>query len=116
MLLSRARAPLGADEGYLWYGVQQLLKGRMPHRDFNSYEPGRYLWSGLFARLFGNSMLVLRGSTHLFFAAGLATALMALRTLDTGWPVVACAAAALAAARSCWRGRRTPACGRVPPG
>lgn len=97
MLLSRARAPLGADEGYLWYGVQQLLKGRMPHRDFKSYEPGRYLWSGLFARLFGNSMLVLRGSTHLFFAAGLATALMALRTLDTGWPVVACAAAALAA-------------------
>lgn len=96
MLLSRARAPLGADEGYLWYGVQQLLKGRMPHRDFKSYEPGRYLWSGLFARLFGNSMLVLRGSTHLFFAAGLATALMALRTLDTGWPVVACAAAALA--------------------
>ncbi len=34
MLWSRIHAPLGADEGYLWYGVQQWLKGRMPHRDF----------------------------------------------------------------------------------
>ncbi|MCP5477944.1 MAG: hypothetical protein H7A20_04025 [Rhodanobacteraceae bacterium] len=32
----RARAALGADEGYLWFGVQQLLKGRLPHRDFKS--------------------------------------------------------------------------------
>jgi hypothetical protein len=96
MLLWRARAPLGADEGYLWYGVQQWLKGRMPHRDFKSYEPGRYLWCGGFARMFGPGLLVVRGASHLFFALGLAAALCALRALGLGWPIVACAAAALA--------------------
>ena len=60
MLALRLRAPLGADEGYLWFGVQQLLKGRLPHRDFRSYEPGRYLWSALWARLFGGGLRVLR--------------------------------------------------------
>ena len=49
---ARRRDPLGADEGYLWYGVQQTLAGRWPHRDVKSYEPGRYLWSAAFARVF----------------------------------------------------------------
>lgn len=85
MLCTRVRAPLGADEGYLWFGVQQVLRGRMPHRDFKSYEPGRYLWSAILARVFGPGLLVLRISTHLFFALGLLAALLVLRELGLDW-------------------------------
>jgi len=95
MLWSRMRAPLGADEGYLWYGVQQWLKGRMPHRDFRSYEPGRYLWSGGFARVFGDGLLALRASTHLFFACALVAALVMLRRAGIDWWTVGCAAVGL---------------------
>ncbi|MFL6592302.1 MAG: hypothetical protein ACJ8GK_06290 [Luteimonas sp.] len=96
MLLSRARAPLGADEGYLWYGVQQWRKGRMPHRDFKSYEPGRYAWAGLWSRLLGPGLLALRVSTHLFLAIALAAALAGLRSFGLPWTGVAAAALALA--------------------
>ena len=90
------RGPLGADEGYLWYGVQQWLKGRMPHRDFRSYEPGRYVWSGAFARVFGDGLLALRVSTHLFFACALVAALVLLRRAGIDWWTVGAAAVALA--------------------
>jgi hypothetical protein len=95
MLSSRLRAPLGADEGYLWFGVQQILRGKMPHRDFKSYEPGRYLWSAALARLFGPKLSVLRLSTHLFFALGLFSSLIALRELGLDWTSTAFAGAVL---------------------
>lgn len=95
MLLSRIRAPLGADEGYLWFGVQQLLRGQMPHRDFKSYEPGRYVWSAALARVFGPTLLVLRISTHLFFALGLFSTLLLLRELGLDWPSLVLAGSAL---------------------
>ena len=94
---ARRTAPLGADEGYLWYGVQQVLGGRWPHRDFKSYEPGRYLWSALFARGFGAGLASLRRAVHLFFAIGLGAALLALRSRGMDWPSIALAAFALAA-------------------
>ncbi|MEZ5437966.1 MAG: hypothetical protein R3F22_08020 [Lysobacteraceae bacterium] len=93
----RARAALGADEGYLWFGVQQVLKGRLPHRDFKSYEPGRYLWSAPLTRFFGGRLLGVRVSSHLFFALALGLALMCLRGLGTAWPGVILAAVVLAA-------------------
>lgn len=93
----RARAALGADEGYLWFGVQQLLKGRLPHRDFKSYEPGRYLWSAPLTWLFGGRLLGVRVSSHLFFALALGLALICLRDLGTAWPGVILAAGVLAA-------------------
>ncbi len=97
MLSSRLHAPLGADEGYLWYGLQQLLGGRMPHRDFKSYEPGRYWWLGMFARGFGPGLRVLRYGTHAFFALCLAATLFSLRKLGLAWPIVACTGIALTA-------------------
>ncbi len=97
MLHARRADPLGADEGYLWYGVQQVLKGRWPHRDFKSYEPGRYLWSAVFARGFGAGLLSLRRAVHLFFAVGLGAALLALRSRGLDWPSIALAAFALSA-------------------
>ena len=97
MLLAHRSVPLGADEGYLWYGVQQVLKGRWPHRDFKSYEPGRYLWSAVFARGFGAGLLSLRCAVHLFFAVGLGAALLALRSRGLDWPSIALAAFALSA-------------------
>lgn len=95
MFFSRMRAPLGADEGYLWFGVQQLLRGRLPHRDFKSYEPGRYLWSGMLARACGQGLRVLRASTHLFFGLGLFLALWQLRELGLDWFSIVLAAAVL---------------------
>lgn len=97
MLCLRLRAPLGADEGYLWFGVQQLLKGRLPHRDFRSYEPGRYLWCAAWARVSDAGLGALRASTHLFFVLALALALLALRRLHLDWTSVAAAAIALTA-------------------
>ncbi len=49
-----------ADEGYLWYGTQQVLTGRVPIRDFRAYDPGRYYWCALFCLIFGRRNLSLR--------------------------------------------------------
>jgi hypothetical protein len=97
MLCRRLRAPLGADEGYLWYGVQQLRQGQWPHRDFKSYEPGRYLWCGLLSLIAGPGLRGLRIATHLFFALALTLALLAWRAHGAGWIELAFAAIALTA-------------------
>lgn len=48
------------DEGYLFYGVQQVLKGMLPIRDFRAYDPARYFWCALWCRVGGARFFTIR--------------------------------------------------------
>lgn len=76
-VLYRANRAFGdflADEGYLWYGVQRVLAGEVPLRDFMSYEIGRYyLVAALLAPFGAKGLLALRAGMAVF--AGLSLAL-----------------------------------------
>ena len=49
-----------ADEGYLYFGTKQVLKGKVPIIDFRSYDPGRYYWCALWLGIFGKSLWIQR--------------------------------------------------------
>ncbi len=66
-----------ADEGYQWYGAVQTAHGRVPLRDFASYEPGRYLWSAAWSKLLGPGLVALRLSTSIFAGVSLFFGLLA---------------------------------------
>lgn len=59
------------DEGYLWYGVQRVLHGEVPIRDFAAYDPGRYYWAAFFLKLFHEQGIVaVRAATLAFSVLG----------------------------------------------
>jgi hypothetical protein len=93
------------DEGYLWYGVQRVLAGEVPIRDFSSYDPGRYYWSALWMGAAGRGDVVaLRATLALFEVAGLYLALVTVARGDRArsrwwWLLAAVAFAAWMAPR-----------------
>lgn len=63
------------DEGYLWYGVQRVLHGEVPIRDFVAYDPGRYYWAaGLLWLAHAQGIVAVRAATALFSTLGVVAA------------------------------------------
>lgn len=79
-----------ADEGFLWYGVQQTASGAVPLRDFQSYDPGRYYWCAIGAQVFGKGLVALRLSEAVAQALGLWAGLLAASRLTRDWKVLGC--------------------------
>ncbi|MBW4520948.1 MAG: hypothetical protein KME16_14750 [Scytolyngbya sp. HA4215-MV1] len=71
-----------SDEGYLWYGTVRTAIGEVPLRDFQSYDPGRYLWGALWFKLLDSDrLLTLRLSNAIFQTLGLTFGLLSVRRL-----------------------------------
>jgi hypothetical protein len=68
-----------SDEGLLWYASQRTALGDVPLRDFFSYDPGRYYWTGLIFRLTGHDgLFTLLAACAAFGAVGLAAIWVAM--------------------------------------
>jgi hypothetical protein len=77
------------DEGFLWYGAQQTAHGKVPLRDFQSYDPGRYYWSAAGMLFFGEGLVALRFSETVFQLLGLWVGLLAASRVVQNWALLA---------------------------
>ena len=74
-----------ADEGYLWYGAQAVARGEVPMRDFQAYDPGRYLWVAGWSRVLGRDLVALRLACVIFSAFGVTAGLLVAWRLSRHW-------------------------------
>jgi hypothetical protein len=88
--------PGGADEGYLWYGVLEVVRGKVPLRDFRSYEPGRY-WVTLPFLVLGRGLPSVRVAATAMLGVGAVAVALVLRGVGHGWPVVVVAVLVISA-------------------
>lgn len=93
--LNRAFGDFLSDEGYLWYGVQRVLAGEIPLRDFMSYEIGRYFLAAAILKPTGaDGIIALRGVLGLVGGVSLASSLglVAVDARETRfWRLIPCA-------------------------
>lgn len=77
------------DEGYLWYGVQRVLHGEAPVRDFMSYDPGRYYWAAGLLRLFhAEGIVAVRAATMAFVSLGVVAGVILVWRQSSGCSAV----------------------------
>lgn len=74
-----------ADEGFLWYGVMRTAVGEVPIRDFVSYDPFRYYWGAVWARLLDDGVVSLRLALAAFELPMLVCGLLIVRRITTEW-------------------------------
>jgi len=77
------------DEGFLWYGAVRVLHGEWPLRDFQSYDPGRYLWCAAGMAAMGDEgVLALRATVAVFQWLGLGCGVLVLLRAVRSPPLV----------------------------
>ena len=74
-----------SDEGYLWYGTKAVRQGKGPIRDFQAYDPGRYVWTAAWSHVFGTGLVGTRESAVLFQCFAILAGLLAARRLTADW-------------------------------
>lgn len=74
-----------ADEGFLWYGSEAMRLGQIPMRDFQAYDPGRYLWVAAWSYCLGHGVMSLRLSCVFFQCFGVLAGLLTARRLSRHW-------------------------------
>lgn len=80
MFLMRSHTGLNlSDEGFVWYGVERVLRGEIPVRDFYSYDPARYYWSSLWFYLWRPGIIPLRSGDAAMQFFGIFAGLMAVQ-------------------------------------
>jgi len=76
-----------ADEGYLLFGCQSVLKGKTPIRDFRSYDPGRYYWCWPWLKFFGPNIMAIRYAMAGVMMVSVALYGLTLSSYETHWLV-----------------------------
>ena len=75
-----------SDEGFLWNGTLRIGQGKIPIRDYKSYDPGRHYWCFAWSKLFGQGILGIRRAAAVFQALGLWAGLeVATRATENVW-------------------------------